>query len=660
MLPVSGQFTIGAVKTKSPDMAVILSFLLFFHVLAHFTIGAQKSGEISGCSAHYLHFHPSDVRSENIQSTSFTLPKRVSYYHHTTEYQYDLESKMQLPADLKQFTAHCETVYIISGREIENLTLSSLNFEAYIRGNFRLKEDHFVFAQKSYKSFADTVSSMPLIQRFRFLHFSSNLARHHVNSEATAMQTSKGYSARSVRQDLNGQRIRVAIFVVEPYIILEGGKPVGGYFYNIIKESSKFYNYTAEVDHPPFKGIVQLPNKTWIGQIGQVVSGEKDLLLGSGHTYDRNAYLDFSSYVDYAGLYFVTSFPNRKVEWAAVLFIFQPSVWITLLAVCVILTVLFYLFIVLKAPYLTQKIYHSLDITFRPLLEMETTGLPNLVEVQWLAIWWMFSCLLLLNYYKMDFLAYVTFPQEEQTPRTFHELAHRHDYTIKLFFINGAASAFFNRTTNPVYSSIRSRFLRERNKVACLSSAAFSPKTACIVWDMINEVHTAKNLSLNAGFLPYETSRDASLTVAMSLALTKDSKYSESMNKIGGFLRDTGHIQKWKSEAYEIRRKEGRAWLLQSEGSIYFALKNLMSKRMSAGFKELEFENVMIGFLQVFFGLTLASLAFLYEIWPYLHIKLNATRYRQTANINQQKASELPLPTMFIMNRVMTLPWFRK
>ena len=562
--------------------------------------------------------------TESIQET----PKKFLMYKPTYK-----TGRSHLKAyKYKHYLPSCETVFI----QAEDYdAIWPEEFAHFLQTNQNFKHDRFVFFKSTEKGLR-----LPAATKNSWLHrlkYVSWINDGTVEHERKGIHNCKlGHSSQCVRQQLTGQHLKATTLLIEPYIMLRNKEPVGGYFYEILRKSAKHYNFTYDLECPVFKGTVQLPNGTFLGPMGEVVSGEKDLVLGSAQTLERHPYMDFPTYADFTELQFVTSYPKKILRWEAILFIFPFGIWMLLCVSCGIMLPIFYLFIkrrkhvssdVKSQSLSAAALFGACVVTFCPLLEQDSRCHPVSFARRLVVFLWMMNCMNLTNFYKSDFIAYVTLPKKEKIPETFKELSQNPDYTIKFMYLNAAGTVFFNRTTNPMYISFRKRFIWEKNKLRCLESASFDPKTACIGFEMINAVQTSKNLTLRKEFLPYRYSKDSALTLIMNTGFTKGSKYVDSFSQIVGYLRDTGNIKKWKSEAYDIRRLEGAEWLKSKEGQrMKHKLKDHLRAQNESGVLALGIKNIFCGLLLFLGGIIISLIGFLVEKcvtnWKELSIEL--------------------------------------
>ena len=422
---------------------------------------------------------------------------------------------------------------------------------------------------------------------------------------------------------LRGRHIKVTAFLLEPYVIMKDGIPVGGYFYQLLANSANYYNFTYDLELPAFKGTVQLPNGTFLGPMGDVISGRKDLVLGSAQTLERIKYLDFPTYADFGEIGFVTSHPQRVLRSDAILLIFPPSVWLLLSFSCCMNLCIFYMFTrwqrtvgndVRSRHVISAAWWPAFIAILCPILEQGSRANPPTSARRFVLFLWLFSSITLVAFYKTDLIAYLTLPEMELIPSTFKELSENPSYNIQFMFLNAAGTVFFNRTRNPEYVKLRERFIWQKDKLKCLESAAFQPKTICIAFDMITIPVVARNMTLRRDFDPYTHSKDAAFSVVTNMGFNKGSKFVGSFNQIVGFLRDTGNIWKWKNDAYDIRRTEGSLWL-NSEGSqMRQRLKDLINNQEDGGVEPLRIANIVAGIVVLAAGLLVASFYFGSEI----------------------------------------------
>ena len=445
--------------------------------------------------------------------------------------------------------------------------------------------------------------------------------RHYSQDEGHFLtQTLVGSRLKSMKKPMEGKHLRVTSFLIEPSMVVnQAGLPIGGHFYELLLHAARHYNFTFDLEVPKFKGTVQLKNGSFLGPIGQVARGERDLILGCAQTLERSTQIDFSTYLDVTELKFIAPHPKVDLRWEAIAFIFPLNVWILLALVCAAMTYLFYFFekrhenrkmdgSSQKLP--SEALYRASVITLCPIVEQDGGFQPKSFIRRLFLFSWVFNCLTVTTFYKSDFIAYLTFPEPEETPETFKQLSENSHFNIKFMSMNAAESLFFNKSRNPMHVNLRNRFLPEPNKLNCIKSVIFERKTVCIGYQSIIAVEASKNLTLRRDFLPFRYSKDTAMLLTLNIGLSKGSEYIDGLSYFGAIVRDTGIMTKWKNDAYGIRQVEGMEWLKAEGGKLRTVCKAKVIVQPDSAEKPLAGKNLVCGFLVLSVGLLSATLVY--------------------------------------------------
>ncbi|CAG7830218.1 unnamed protein product [Allacma fusca] len=364
-----------------------------------------------------------------------------------------------------------------------------------------------------------------------------------------------------------------------------------------------------------------MPNGTWYEQMSDVIDGHRDVVFGSVRNLERDSLLDFVDFVDFSGLKFITSHPRNTVDWKAILYVFSANVWICLFGTCVSI----FLFVSVTEhiaanyfPNYSGEIHSTMEIVgmvLDPLLE-RSIKFPQLRSTKlYLAVFWFLGALVIGTYYKSDFIAYVTYPQQEIIPRTFRELSERRDYNIKLLHLRAVGTVFYNTTKHPVHVKIRKRMFYENNWPQCVLDATLEEKTACISFDLVGNLFLSRNVTLKRSFNLAIYSTESVLNTHMSIGLTKKSKFLDAISEITRFLRDTGHIRRWIAEAFEVNSNSGMSWLKTQQNKNYYKILNMMDLITSSSKVEpMKLKNVLVSFIALSTGLFVSIVAFFFEM----------------------------------------------
>ena len=520
--------------------------------------------------------------------------------------------------EIKRLHRNCENVLISLSEQTDLSVIDSHAFKIDIHEGQRLLHDHFVFVCSSARQ-RQHVVSLGWVQRLKYSSVVIQGENHLLYESRKSPLCNEDTSGVSIKKELAGRELKDTAFTVEPYVILRNGSPIGGYFYELLVHAAKVYNFTYHLEFPVLNGITQLPNGTFLGPMGEVISGQTDAILGAAQTLERFNLMDFPTYADTAELLFVTSRPMRRLNPSALFCIFTAPVWLLLLLSACAMTAIFYGFmdsgqnITRKAP---ADIFHTFLLAINTLLEQDTSSSAKIIapHSRLFVFFWMVISMIIVTYYKSDFVAHLTAPAKQKVPETYQELSENTKYRINFMFLNAGATYFFNRSENPLYTSLRKRFNYENDKIKCVQSAALDPKSVCIAFKMFLDTLIAKNLTLRRDFRTVQYSKDAAITVGIHMAFTKGSKYVDSFNNIVGRLRDTGNIVMWKQRAYEIRKTESIEWLQSTRNNVYGQLEQQLYIQSNAKYRALGLNNVLSGFLMLGIGLSVAVASFAAEL----------------------------------------------
>ncbi|CAG7729462.1 unnamed protein product, partial [Allacma fusca] len=372
---------------------------------------------------------------------------------------------------IKKHKCNCETVFVLLPQN--NSFLETKNFKKFIFNAQKPKRDFIFFLSLNFKTVSNKfVPKWTTLLRFFYLIQFEDKFLDDLTLKATSMENSllahnpREYtSVEAVKKFLNGRVFKVTTLLLDPYITLKDGVPIGGCFYTMIVHGSQKFNFTFSIEVPAWAGASQFPNGTWRGPMREVIDGEKDFILGTGHTYERDPYLDYPCFFELTGIDYVTANPKKHVDWRAIVYIFEPITWI-----CLALTMLFILGVTSIAMKMSTKefkgtyIFTILGITFSPLLE-HSAAVPRIAVIRLIYSINILMSLVIITYFKSDFIAFVTYPSHEKIPLYFRELGERTDFNVVLMNLNAAESVFFNKTTNPLYAGIRQRMIFESDWV---------------------------------------------------------------------------------------------------------------------------------------------------------------------------------------------------
>ena len=407
---------------------------------------------------------------------------------------------------------------------------------------------------------------------------------------------------------------------VEPYVAWRTEtEPFMGYYFTIVRIASERHNFTFSINRPNGR-IIALPNGSWEGVVGDIVNHDMDFVVGLGITDNRLTVLDHTLPFGNLILKFYTSHPQIGIKLGALLYVFEPFVWV--------LTGIFFVIFVIciyaglrsdHYRYEFQRLHHelwyeALIIPYRCLIDQHCR-LPTYCRTKSFFTICLFFSLIMGTAYESNLVSYLTFPDEDPVPRNYDELAAMSDFRINFMSLGGAGVSFFKDTKQPKFVTIRKRYHIATDHLQCMKDAAFQKKTVCMAWNLVGVILIAKNLTFVRGFESLITSHDSALILYSGLAFPKCSKYLVEFDAILGRLRDGGHMMKWLNDLLEYRMTEGIDWLKQNkqQSMISKELSRISVKQDSV--KPFRFANVAVAFFILLVGVVMAISGYMVEIF---------------------------------------------
>ena len=451
------------------------------------------------------------------------------------------------------------------------------------------------------------VNSLPAIQRlrFRFVLISNN-------REVLPGSLKDAYFDLKKFELRNGH-FNLGASSVVPFSIPGATGPSGrlGVTVEAVRTTSKLYNFTYKLRIYRSKYFMY-PNGSWGGNIGDVESGRMDFIFSAvgGGSVDRYRAVEYATFGFGFDLIFITGQPLVFLDWSAFVQPFDGPVWLWLAVLCIVILLANWL------QYLNRKIPQAFSAAFITMLAPLLSQSVHIIKsLRTLTIIWLIGGLVLGAYYGSNLRSYITHPSLESVPKDFYELSQHEDYEINMIQIAGSVfNIFMKLSTVASVVKIRERYHLTRNFSECVIRAGTLRKTVCIGPTIVLQPLIHGRLKLHKQFEPVVYSQRAVLHTFMHSILQKDSKYTEAVNFITGWSRDTGLVTKWSQNVLEYFQSQCRLWLRKDEG-MEVKEKLLQVARNLAATHEQAFEMkhlyVPFGILGV--GMLVAVLGFLWE-----------------------------------------------
>lgn len=397
------------------------------------------------------------------------------------------------------------------------------------------------------------------------------------------------------------------------------------------------YNFTAKY-FPSLGGGgtgYRFKNGTWIGTVGDVLSGRAEIGQTTGQIYNRNKVVGFSFPITYEWLTFSTGEPKPFYSWKSVYFPFAPLLWLFVIGS---LAFAFFTFTFLLRATNQQKrssfpVKEAAIYLLRSFLEQDARVLERRPRnsVRIFITFWLFFSLLITTAYRSKLVSFLAFPTVDQLPKTFESLADSNHFQIALQYLRGAAYSLIKNSNNPTFQKIFSRMELIENDAKCFQRAIEQNHFACISWDSIASFLYHKNLSDKYGNVPLIKARDTTSFIVVALTFPKRSIFKSKFDTVLVRAFDMGLVKKWISFDHEFVRNERTKWeKATNQPPVIYPHKNII--------EALHIQNLSGTFYILIFGYLITIFSFIMEYlarrWKYI-FKCKHQHQHQVKNIGE-------------------------
>ncbi|CAG7724681.1 unnamed protein product [Allacma fusca] len=361
--------------------------------------------------------------------------------------------------------------------------------------------------------------------------------------------------------------------------------------------------------------ISKFPNGTWASFVGYLVDRKIDAYFAQSQSLLLFSMIDFSTVIFDAPVRVYVPRPKVNVKWEAIVYPFDITVWILIIAGFLAIMPVIYIHLVLRRSSTSQPtdpIYLSIALPYCALLQ-ESRPIPDRVRMLTIMLIW--YSIIIGAYYNSNLVSFLTFPEPDVVPENAIELAERQDYAINMMYYKGsAADIFFKETKAKHIMEIQRRKIDEPSFFKCIQSAVFEPRTACIGWELVVRPVIAKNFTLQSAFKPLKETPPA-LSSFISMGIQKNSKHFESFNMVLSWAISTGHYIKSERDTSKYFQQNGRQWLKRNtNGSISQKLNWLMEEFQPGSTKPFSLKNFVLCFASLLVGGCLGASAWIFEM----------------------------------------------
>ena len=347
--------------------------------------------------------------------------------------------------------------------------------------------------------------------------------------------------------------------------------------------------------------------------MADIVNGRTDFLffcVASGGRIDRYESIEFATFGLGVNLVFIVGQPLAHVDWTAFVDPFDWLVWMVIIALILALAV------VVRLQFATMGIFQPSSAAFITILAPLVNQSTKLHRpLRTLLIVWIFGNLLIGTYYGSNLRSYITHPSVESVPRTFSELSNRPDFkTLMVHVVGSSFNTFMASSAVPAIQKIRSQYELTSDLAHCIIRAGTERKVACIGTSAVIPPIIYRHLKLHKNFDPILYSKGSVLRIYMHSVLRKDSKYTEAVNFITGWSRDTGLVEKWMENVLDYFATLSKPWLDTEAGRDVKA--KLVAKVKSLSFGQVKafgLQHLYVPFGVLWMGAIISGVALVFE-----------------------------------------------
>lgn len=207
--------------------------------------------------------------------------------------------------------------------------------------------------------------------------------------------------------------------------------------------------------------------------------------------------------------------------------------------------------------------------------------------------------------YKSKMVSFMTFPVLQPLPDTFNELE-KSSFEIAFHYFGNVAYNTFKTSTNPTFSKIFNRMIKQPEPLKCLEGTLDS-KSACILFGIVYDELRFRNLSNRYGNSPIRLSPNYGFMYTPGVVHRKKAALSNNFKWVINTAMEMGLIGQWqKTDLNEILANKNE-WIKKNPNATF------ESKWNPDTDKTLHLPNLVGSFTILITGVLGATLAFLIE-----------------------------------------------
>ncbi|XP_035701231.1 glutamate receptor ionotropic, delta-2-like [Folsomia candida] len=352
---------------------------------------------------------------------------------------------------------------------------------------------------------------------------------------------------------------------------------------------------------------IPLPNGTWIGTVGDVISGKADIGIIAVNTDERNRQVSFTnSFYDHVYLHFLTNKGVQIFSPATLLWSFDHLMW-TCIGSSTLGAFLVFRLIMNGMNILEMNTNGRMSFARRGQVSQENWGLrhqiwfvittyldqdcvlPTCTPLRCFVALWLFFALIVTTVYRSKMVSLLAFPVMEEIPHTFKDLVES-DYTVGCINPQDAVLSMLARSKDPVYVKLLNNLeIINKNRPKCLEQS-IDNQYACVALSSETRYLQYANLS-DSDIRKLVQSQENTFVVFLGLHFESGSIYTDAFDRLLSWARPFHLADVWEEfdMVYNVRLQKRDWWLATNqteklERSNVIDNDNLTLKHISGAF----------------------------------------------------------------------------
>ncbi|XP_071531064.1 probable glutamate receptor [Panulirus ornatus] len=339
-----------------------------------------------------------------------------------------------------------------------------------------------------------------------------------------------------------------------PLVFLDDDDEFEGTSKRILDLLSVWLNFTYTLTHgAPDSKWGEMENGTWVGLLGEVYRGNKDLTINYFTiTHERSQYFDYSVSFHTEGFGFALPMPPEVPRWRNLIYPFTWVVWAAVGGLLIVTSSAFYTLASLQPlDHVTHPSY-TIACIMKGLVNQSQNKLPRPWSLRlFLAAWWLTAYVIIISY-TCNLIAVLTVPVFPTRIQTLQQLAHS-DFRLCMLDYGEFVPDALASSSDAVMRSLGGKM-----DLVSVTDEGFYGQEDCgaLVLDGKN-AHTETYAYLRITYSDMGMSdkvyfmREQIYEGNLAFFFRKHTPWVPSLNKGIRFLTESGFVQHWQKNLME-------------------------------------------------------------------------------------------------------------